>query len=308
MKRLIYIFLLLVLVLTGCTQGGNNDSNKTVSIIAPSGTPALALTTYFTKENVNYEIVGGSDPLVSAFTNATHDIIVAPVNLGAKLYKANGNYIHYKTIVWGNTYIVSKSSLSSLSELEGKTITAFGESSTPGIVLKALLKYYNISCDITFVEDVATANSLLMSGQAEIVLSAEPSLSKINANKQLSIIDLQDEWKKMTGSYSYPQAAIFVKKEIYNNTVIQEHLKMLDDAIKDTLNPSDVANVAVTIDETFSKLGVEVLTNAIPNCHYELVEDEVSPIVAYFNILNDLGLSAMYGNTLPDESFYAEKN
>ena len=81
MKRLIYIFLLMVLVLTGCTQDGNNDSNKTVSIIAPSGTPALALTTYFTKENVNYEFVGGSDPLVSAFTNATHDIIVAPVNL-----------------------------------------------------------------------------------------------------------------------------------------------------------------------------------------------------------------------------------
>ena len=308
MKRLIYIFLLMVLVLTGCTNTQNNDSNKKVSIIAPSGTPALALSSYFIKENVNYEIVGGSDPLVSAFTNATHDIIVAPVNLGAKLYKANGNYIHYKTIVWGNTYIVSKSSLNSLNDLEGKSITAFGESSTPGIVLKALLKYYNINCDITFVDDVATANSLLMSGQAEIVLSAEPSLSKINANKQLSIIDLQDEWKKMTGSYSYPQAAIFVKKEIYKNTVIQEHLKMLDDAIKDTSNPSTVANVAVTIDETFSKLGVEVLTNAIPNCHYELVEDEISPIVAYFNILNDLGLSAMYGNTLPDESFYAEKN
>ena len=56
----------------------------------------MRLSSYFIKENVNYEIVGGSDPLVSAFTNATHDIIVAPVNLGAKLYKANGNYIQGK--------------------------------------------------------------------------------------------------------------------------------------------------------------------------------------------------------------------
>lgn len=303
MKKIIYIVLLMVLFLTGCT---NVTVERSISIIVPNGTPALALTTYFENDGVNYEIVNGSDPLVSAFTNETHDFIVAPVNLGAKLYKANGNYLHFKTIVWGNTYIVSKTNISSINDLEGKSITAFGESSTPGIVLKALLKHYNINCDITYVEDVSTANSLLMSGQAEIILSAEPSLSKINSSNKFYILDLQEEWKKMTGSFSYPQAAIFVRKSIFENTVIKKHLNLLEKAITDTKNAEYVASKAVLIDSTFEKLGVSTLIKAIPNCHFELVDNEKTAIESFFNILNDLGLSAMYGNTMPDDSFYGK--
>ena len=311
MKKILFILLFSLILLTGCVTPGEQNQNPVtaeLTLIAPSGTPSLGLATYIKENMERSEIVAGSDPLVSAFTNATHDIIVAPVNLGAKLYKANGNYIHYRTFVWGNTYIASKSPLSNIQDLEGKAITAFGQSSTPGIVLKAILKHYNINVEVTYVDDVATANSLLMSGQAEIILTAEPSLSKINANGSLSVIDLQAVWADMTNSTSYPQAAIFVKKSVYLDTNKKAALLKLDEAIGLTNDANLVASAAVEIDTTFNKLGVEVLKRAIPNCHYGLVDNEKDPIETYFNILSDLGLSAMYGGTLPDEGFYAGNN
>ena len=98
MKKYILLLILSLILLTSCV----NNKQEEVTVIAPSGTPSLALSHYFSTHDflTKYEIVAGSDPLVSSFNNKTHDIIVAPVNLGAKLYKVNGNYVHYKTFVW----------------------------------------------------------------------------------------------------------------------------------------------------------------------------------------------------------------
>ena len=301
MKKYILLIVLIILLLTGCTT-----TEEKITLIAPSGTPSLALSHYFSTHDfsLEYEIVAGSDPLIAAFNNKTHDIIVAPVNLGAKLYKVNGNYVHYKTFVWGNTFIVSKNPINSISDLEGKDITAFGQTSIPGIVLKALLTYYNVNPNVTYVDDVATANALLMSNQVEIILSAEPSLSKINQKGNLYVLDLQELWKEMTNSTSYPQAAIFVLKDKINNETVLKHLKDIEYSINQTKNPSSTANLAAKIDQTFEKLGVDVLSKAIPNCNYGLVLDEQTPIENYFKELEKLGLSQMYGGTLPDEGFY----
>ena len=286
MKKYILLLLLSIMLLTSCS----NTKDAEVTLIAPSGTPSLALSHYLSTHNLslNYEIVAGSDPLVAAFNNKTHDIIIAPVNLGAKLYKVNGNYVHYKTFVWGNTFIASKNPIESIADLEGKDLTAFGQTAIPGIVLKALLKYYNVNPNLTYVDDVSTANALLMSGKADIILTAEPSLSKINQKGNLYILDLQTLWKEMTGSTSYPQAAIFVNKEKINNEIVLKHLKDIEFSINKTKDTNITATLAVKIDTTFEKLGVKVLEKAIPNCNYGLVEDEQTPVENYFKELEKL--------------------
>ena len=303
MKKIfsIFITILLTILVTSC-----DNNEKEFSVIAPSGTPALALTEYFANFNQNYAIVSGSDPLVAAFTNKTHDIIVAPVNLGAKMYQVNQTYIHYKTIIWGNTYIVSTQKIKELSDLEDKDIVAFGETSVPGIVLQILLDSYNIKCNITYVDDVATANAMLKTGKAETILTAEPSLSKIN-NGNYSIIDLQKCWANLTGGESYPQAAVFFNKKYVNNEDLKTHLEAIDNAINKTNDLNYIANLALKIDESFNKIGIEALIKAIPNCNFKLVNDEKTPIEQYFNLLKKQGFSAMFGGNLPDEEFYFKK-
>lgn len=304
MKKTIYLILLmLTLFLSSCV------SNKTdeVMIIAPSGTPALGLANFFkdASEEIKYEIVSGSDPLVAAFTNESHDIIVAPVNLGSRFYNTNKSYLLYKTFVWGNTYIASTEEINSFKDLEGKEITAFGETSTPGIVLKSLLSYMNVNATVTYVSDVATANATLLGGKANIILTAEPSLSNIKTKKTLYTLDLQSVWMEMTGSYSYPQAAIFVKASKKDNTSVKVALEdMLKAVTSATLNPDTTSKNACSIDESFNKLGETVLTSAIPNCHYDVSISDKEAVEFYFNKLSELGLSKMYGGTLPDEGFY----
>ena len=53
-------------------------------------------------ENLEYEVVAGSSALVAGFVNSSYDIIVAPINLGAKMYNQTPNYTLYKSFIWGN--------------------------------------------------------------------------------------------------------------------------------------------------------------------------------------------------------------
>lgn len=304
MKKVFYLMLVtLTILLSACVK----DKVGEIKIIAPSGTPALGLSNYFAtaSDEIKWEIVDGSDPLVAAFTSRSHDIVVAPVNLGSKFYNNNHAYLLYKTFVWGNTYIASTKEITKFEDLEGLNITAFGESSTPGIVLKALLKYYDINANVTYVADVATANQALLTNKANTILTAEPSLSNVKTKKSVHIIDLQAVWMDMTGSYSYPQAGIFVNASKKNNPNVKAVLADLVKSVNDTVNnPEKASSYAITLTESFKKLGQTVLTASIPNCHYDTTTPDKAAVEFYFNKLSELGLKNMFGGTLPDEAFY----
>ena len=304
--KFIYIFVVLfsMLFITGCID----DSSKKVSVIVPTGTPSLGIANVLNdKTLVDANIVSGSDPLIAAFTNASYDVVVAPVNLGAKLYNANENfsYILYKTIVWGNYYLVSNEEIATLESLEGKTVLVFGKNSTPDVVLRTLISAKNINVNLEYVDDVATANSYLLSGKADIIVSAEPSLTKMSANKNFYTLDLQKQWQQLTGSYSLPQAGIFIKKdskdEKYLKTVLD---KMIESVQMAQTKPNVLIASAVSVDENLEKIGEETLQKAIGNCNLRVEETDKEAIEFYFSQVIQLGIGATVGGKLPDEAFY----
>lgn len=304
--KFIYIFVVLfsMLFITGCID----DSSKKVSVIVPTGTPSLGIANVLNdKTLVDANIVSGSDPLIAAFTNASYDVVVAPVNLGAKLYNANENfsYILYKTIVWGNYYLVSNEEIATLESLEGKTVLVFGKNSTPDVVLRTLISAKNINANLEYVDDVATANSYLLSGKADIIVSAEPSLTKMSANKNFYTLDLQKQWQQLTGSYSLPQAGIFIKKdskdEKYLKTVLD---KMIESVQMAQTKPNVLIASAVSVDENLAKIGEETLQKAIGNCNLRVEETDKEAIEFYFSQVIQLGIGATVGGKLPDEAFY----
>ncbi len=304
--KFIYIFVVLfsMLFITGCID----DSSKKVSVIVPTGTPSLGIANVLNdKTLVDANIVSGSDPLIAAFTNASYDVVVAPVNLGAKLYNANENfsYILYKTIVWGNYYLVSNEEIATLESLEGKTVLVFGKNSTPDVVLRTLISAKNINVNLEYVDDVATANSYLLSGKSDIIVSAEPSLTKMSANKNFYTLDLQKQWQQLTGSYSLPQAGIFIKKdskdEKYLKTVLD---KMIESVQMAQTKPNVLIASAVSVDENLAKIGEETLQKAIGNCNLRVEETDKEAIEFYFSQVIQLGIGATVGGKLPDEAFY----
>ena len=58
----------------------------------------------------------------------------------------------------------------------------------------------------------------------DIIVSAEPSLTKMSANKNFYTLDLQKQWQQLTGSYSLPQAGICIMK--YGYIVVSATLKL----------------------------------------------------------------------------------
>ncbi|MBS5853154.1 MAG: transporter substrate-binding domain-containing protein [Staphylococcus sp.] len=304
--KFIYIFVILfsMLLMVGCID----DSSKKVSVIVPTGTPSLGIANVLNdKTLVDANIVSGSDPLIAAFTNASYDVVVAPVNLGAKLYNSNENfsYILYKTIVWGNYYLVSNEEIATLENLEGKTVLVFGMNSTPDVVLRTLISAKNINVNLEYVDDVTTANSYLLSGKADIIVSAEPSLTKISANKNFYILDLQKQWQQLTGRYSLPQAGIFIKKNIKDEKYLKSVLdKMIESVQMASTKPNVLVANAINVDENLAKIGEETLQKAIGNCNLRVEETDKEAIEFYFSQVIQLGIGATVGGKLPDEGFY----
>ncbi|MGN1295331.1 MAG: MqnA/MqnD/SBP family protein [Bacilli bacterium] len=285
------------------TSSSSEAVKETFNAIMPYGTPSLGVATFIKDNRDNCEIVNGSDPLVAALKNASYDIVVAPVNLGAKFYNTNATYQLYETFVWGNTYIASLEPLTTFQDLDGVKVTCYGANSTPDIVLRSLETYYDIDIDIEYVDDVSTANTQLIAGTSKVIVSAEPALSKIKSNKTVYTIDLQEEWNKAFGVKSYPQAGIFVHKDKASS--LTNTLQAMKNAVLQTMeNPSQAAQAACDINEAFATLGEEVLTSSIPNCHYGFSDNQKAAVDSYFNQMNSLGLSAGYGGNLPDENFY----
>ena len=309
MKKVLFFISILVTLfsLTSCFE----ETNTNVSVIAPTGTPTLglaeALDTY--ESSFDYNIVSGSDALRAAFINGSYDIIVAPVNLGANLsQKVEGfEYVFYQTIVGGCFYLVSSNDIKSIKDIDNTEITVFGMNSTPDVVIRSLIAYYKLNVKINYVNDVAEANTMLISGNAQTIVSAEPSISKFNASKKFHTVNLQDEWVKMSGStYAIPQAGIFVKKSKLNNVYVQTALKRINNSIElSKTNPQKLAESAVKVDSSLKNIGVNTLVNAIPNCKFLSTKSNIGEIEFYFNKLIELGLGNTIGGKLPSEDFYA---
>jgi NitT/TauT family transport system substrate-binding protein len=305
--RKILLVLLFCLTLMGC----NNKPGK-IKILLPSGTPCLGLADflYNNRENgeMTFQIVDGVDLLGNGFTTEEYDIIVAPVNLGAKMHTRNGNYQLNSVIVWGNYYLVSKEPVFSISQLQNMEVTVFGKGSTPDIVLNAIINNYlynNIT--IKYVSSVSIAQSLFVVGKADFILCAEPQVSALREKTPLYTLDIQKEWNHIFNSWSYPQAGIFLQESHKDDPAIRDVLDSMKSSInKINENPVEVIVEAMELSESFRKMGSGALLKAIPNCalHYRKANECKNETVTYFNQLISCGYAEQIGGGLPDEDFY----
>ena len=158
-----------------------------------------------------------------------------------------------------------------------------------------------------YVDDVASANSVLVAGTAEYTITAEPAISKIKDAKGINVIDLQDEYKKVTGKDSYPQAGIFIKKEAKEDSKVLNAVDALVNSVKDAVeNPANTAKKAVAMHKSFETVGEAALTKAIPNCHFIIMnhDKEVAAVNEYLQYMIDLEFGKQAGDKLPNEEFF----
>ncbi len=270
-----------------------------LNMLVPSGSPQFAQLYMQNSSDYEVTVVQGADPLVSAFASESYDIIIAPTNLGAKLYQSKQSYQLAASITWGNYYLISKEVIK-LDDLDNQDVIAFGQNQTPDAILQYVLK--DIPVQISYLDSVTSVVSDFIIDGSQIYLVAEPSLSILKASYTLSIIDLQDLYQEKTGRNSYPQASVFVNSELSDRMVknIKDDFKK---SIEDTLdNPLNAAILAIALGINMEQAIIE---SAIGNSHiiYKSSDDAKEDIIIYLEMLKTFN-SNFTGDNLPDDSFY----
>lgn len=274
-KVLTLLFVLLMLV--GCKEKDEETiTSTTYKIVSPSGAPSLSLLDLVSEDNIELDIVDGSEVLQAEFIGGEADIIIAPINLGVKLSNETMKYELVSVITWGNLHLVSTNK-----NFNRGTVAAFGEAAVPGKILNFLsdeLKSFNLE----WYGSVNEVSASLLAGQYEAAILAEPYLSMTKSKSEIEIyeiVDIQELYKEKTGFDSYPQAAIFINREKYKDdrSGIEPILNTIENSIK-TYN-SDSENLANRIDS----VNLEELSFANP----ELIKKAYSRMALNYVALND---------------------
>lgn len=251
-KKLTAVMLLVALVLSiGLLTACNKDNKKgngndvTLTFAAPEGTPALAIARLITDnksisgKNVNYKIVNPSN-IAKEMQAGLSDLVIMPVNAGATLINKGADYKLVSVAVDGSLYLVGKSETATtltIDDIKGKKIACIGQQGVPGLVFRYILKANNISIvdDVKNLNDTSVyvqyagdglqAKTAVENGSVDYAVVGEPAATtfkiKFGFNAQM---DLQAEYKKVSGKDTYPQAGIFVKSRLASDTAFMDAL------------------------------------------------------------------------------------
>lgn len=254
-KKLTAVMLLVALVLSiGLLTACNKDNKKgngndvTLTFAAPEGTPALAIARLITDnksisgKNVNYKIVNPSN-IAKEMQAGLSDLVIMPVNAGATLINKGADYKLVSVAVDGSLYLVGKIGKSetattlTIEDIKGKRIACIGQQGVPGLVFRYILKENNInivdspknvpenSVYVQYASDGTQARAAVENDSVDYAVVGEPAATtfkiKFGFNAQM---DLQAEYKKVSGKETYPQAGIFVKSSLASDAAFMDAL------------------------------------------------------------------------------------
>lgn len=250
-KKLTAVMLLVALVLSiGLLTACNKDNKKgngndvTLTFAAPEGTPALAIARLITDnksisgKNVNYKIVNPSN-IAKEMQAGLSDLVIMPVNAGATLINKGADYKLVSVAVDGSLYLVGKSETATtltIDEIRGKRIACIGQQGVPGLVFRYILKENNInivdspekvpenSVYVQYAGDGPQAKTAVDNNSVDYAVVGEPAATTFKTKGFNAQMDLQAEYKKVSGKETYPQAGIFVKSSLASDAAFMDTL------------------------------------------------------------------------------------
>ena len=306
MKKFLFIFVTIFIFMISLASCDSKKENTVVddykiTVTAPSGAPAVALATLAINNKDNYNFIAAKT-IGTAFSSDGSDVVIAPINAGAKLFKAGkSSYRLAAVITWGNLYFASQIEDFDLSKINGKEVILFGENTINAAVAKYVLEKNNIDCTFSYLAEAADTQQKVISDANAIVLTAEPALTAAKTKKNLTGISVQTLYKNASGNSEFTQAGIFVKAD-----TIKNHEKALSDYLLEVKEATDkissnLDNVAEACVSLELMPALPVAKAAIPNCNIKY-KDAVD-VKGQIEATAKLSLTD-FGGDLPSEEFY----
>ena len=306
MKRIIMILLAALIALTAA-EAAEADG---FLIVAPNGAPAIAVSGVYADLPESVRVIGAADQIAESFGSGEADFIIAPINLGAKLFKAGKSTYRLAAVVtWGNLVFASRVEGFTPDMIEGRRLVLFGENTQNASIALFLLKQKKLTAgEIDYRISAADTQALLMNDEEaeSVVMTAEPAVTaaKIQAkNKGVDIVSwpLNDLYKEVTGYDGFPQAGVFVREKTVqdNPELILLGLEKIRESAE--LCETDPETVAKTVVEMEIIKAEPVALKGLPGCGIRFVNALEAKEQIEFVAQIDL---TQFGGEIPSDDFY----
>lgn len=320
MKKIVALIMTGVLMSTallGCVS----PKTGTVNIGSLKGPTSIGLVKLMddankgsTANSYSFEMATTADEILPKMVSGELDIALVPANVASVLYnKTNGGVVAIDINTLGVLYAVSgDGSISSVNDLEGKTVYVTNKGTTPDYAIQYLLSSNGLSTgDVTIEyksEATEVAASLKANPDAVGILPQPFATAACVQNDELSpVLDLTKEWDSVQGeggSRLVTGVTVVRKGFLENNedvvkTFMQEHQKSAD------FVNSNVEEAAQLVVNTGIIEKAPIAQKAIPKCNITYIDKEEmkAALEGYLNVLYSQDASSI-GGSLPGEDFY----
>ncbi len=294
-----------------------------VNVLAISGPTGIGMAEMMRKnENgetqnaYQFSITSTPSDAMTAIVSGSADIAACPLNLAAKICQKTENEVQVLAVnTLGVLYIVTNGvEINSFTELDGKEVIASGEGATPEYAMKYLCDAYEIQVDLNFVDEFSTAATMVASGEAQIALLAEPSVSSaLVKNSDLQVaLNLTQIWREAGEAgkiekVELAQGCVIVRSEFANEhpEAIEAFLSEYAESISYVSDPENLDDAA-SLCETYEIVPKAAIAKmAIPNCNLVCITGEEMKTIVTENLRVLFQYdSASIGGAMPSESFY----
>lgn len=321
-KRLAALFVALfaLSIFVGCSANEPKE-NREIKVVVPDGLPSMAVAKVIKENpeieegyNLTYSIEKTPENIVSEVLKGEVDIAIVPSNVAATAYNKGAGYKIAGTVGWGSFQIISTEKDTTLDDLRGKEVYNIGKGLTPDIVTQAVLKDkgFNPTNDINFsyLNGVTELAPTIIAGKTNYAVLPEPALTQVSLKKEIyTVLDLNDEWKKLNDSeYGFPQATIIIKEDLIKNdlTFVEKFLKEIEESCNfANENRDELANYSEEIGVSANKAIIPKAMDKA-NIKYVAIKDSYKEYETYYKKLNEFDAKTI-GGKIPDEGIFMEK-
>lgn len=290
------VILIFMSFLVGCSK------TDAITMIVPFGNPQLSQLNLQDNKSYSVDIVIGADPLVAAFGSASHDVIFAPINLGARFYQSKDDYTLLGVVTWGNYFLISERDLS-LETIKDQTIVVFGRNQVSDILMKVINDYYQLNLTFEYVDSLPSAAAEALLNPQKIVLISDPSYTQLRlSHPSFHGLELHELYQNASSGYALPQAGVFVHKSLAHQLKNQIKTDLESSISRLSTHQEEMINLAKTYGVTWSD---EVLVSVFTSNQIEFVVSlAAKPSIETFfqHILNYQ--PELINNEFPDDAFY----
>lgn len=304
MKKLLSVILSAAMLIgvSTCAFAAEADTSS-FKISSPGGAPGLALASIAAESPEQYTFLA-AETITAEFSNADADFIIAPLNAGAKLYKAGkSDYKLAAVVSWGNLFIASQRENFELEDIDGNEITLFGEGTMNSSIVLYVLKENGITpSEVSYLGSAANTQQLLLSDENAIVVTAEPAVTAARAkNENITAFSVNELFEQATSYEGFAQAGLFVRGDVAEaqKEAVDAYLELVSGSCEKCTSDVDaVAEAAVQLELLPS---ANVAKSAIPNCTIKFVPAAEAKEQVEITANIDL---AQYGGEVPADDFY----